>query len=82
MIRAEKEKTEIRIENSVAESVLDHNSELMSSKTNIELHGFGMETIDMIVQRYHREYIYWEENGHFIQEICLLHDQRTDCDEM
>ena len=73
VIREEKEKTEIRIENSVAESILQHNSELMSSKANAELHGFGMETIDMIVQRYHGEYIYWEEDGHFIQEICLLH---------
>lgn len=67
--------TEIRLENSVHESVLDKNSELESDKASVEQHGFGMETIYMLIEKYQGEYSCWEEDNRFIQEIYLKNKQ-------
>lgn len=66
--------TEIYLENSVQESVLNPNSNLLSKKEHKEKHGFGMETIYMLVEKYHGEYSCWEEENRFIQEIYLKHN--------
>jgi hypothetical protein len=63
--------TEIYLENSVQESVLKQNPNLLSGKAHKEKHGFGMETIYMLVEKYHGEYSCWEEENRFIQEIYL-----------
>lgn len=67
--------TEIRLENSIAESVLKNNPELKSRKADKERHGFGMETIYGVIHKYQGECIRNEENGRFIQEISLRHGQ-------
>ena len=65
--------TEIYLENSVQESVLNQNPNLLSGKNHKEKHGFGMETIYTLVEKYHGEYSCWEEENRFIQEIYLKH---------
>ena len=75
VVRDGREETEIRFENSVQESVLSQNPRLQSKKTHVEKHGFGMETIYMLVEKYHGEYSCWEEENRFIQEIYLKHNQ-------
>lgn len=67
--------TEIRLENSIAESVLKKNPELKSRKADRERHGFGMETINSIINKYQGKFICGEEDGRFIQEIYLRHRQ-------
>lgn len=62
------------VENSVQESVLNQNPNLLSGKDYEEKHGFGMETIYMLVEKYHGEYNCWEEENRFIQEIYLKHN--------
>lgn len=66
--------TEIYLENSVQESVLNQNPNLLSGKDQKEKHGFGMETIYALVEKYYGEYSCWEEENRFIQEIYLKHN--------
>ena len=75
VVRDGKDETEIRLENSVQESVLKQNPKLQSKKEHGEKHGFGMETIYMLVEKYHGEYCCWEEENRFIQEIYLKHNR-------
>ncbi len=73
IIRESDDKTEIRLENSIGESVIEQNPGFVSKKEQSELHGFGMKSIDTIIRKYKGEYCYSEEEGRFIQEICLRH---------
>ena len=70
-VRREREETEIYTENTIAGSVLKANPGLVSGKKNKERHGFGLETIREIVEKYQGEYGFWEEEGRFIQRIVL-----------
>ena len=75
VVRDGKGETEIRLENSVQESVLKQNPKLQSKKEHREKHGFGMETIYMLIEKYQGEYCCWEEENRFIQEIYLKHNR-------
>lgn len=75
VVRDGTEETEIRLENSVQESVLRENPDLQSKKAQGEKHGFGMGTIYMLVEKYHGDYCCWEEENRFIQEIYLKHNR-------
>lgn len=61
----------IRIENTIAKSVLENNPQLHSTKENKERHGFGMETVYRVLEKYRGDYLCREENNFFVQELCL-----------
>ena len=71
VVRELDEMTELQIDNSIEESVLTHNFELRSQKPERLRHGFGMENIHSLIDKYHGEYICREEEGRFIQKIVL-----------
>ncbi len=70
-VRALKGGLEIYLENSIEESVVEHNPKLVSHKKEKERHGFGMESIYRIVKEYEGIYEYWEEEKRFCQCIYL-----------
>ena len=63
--------TELFMENTISGSVLKDNPNLESRKPEKRHHGFGMESIHGIIDKYHGSYNYREESGRFIQEIQL-----------
>ena len=75
MVRALDEGVEIYIENSIGESVMAHNPRLISRKKEKERHGFGMESIYRIVEKYEGAYEFWEEEKRFCQSIFLNYKQ-------
>lgn len=60
--------------NSIAESVLKNNPERKSHKQKHEYHGFGIESIRRIMDKYSDTYEYWEE-AYFCQKIYLRNEQ-------
>lgn len=64
-------KLEIQLENSIAASVLENNPEMKSAKRKVFQHGFGMENISEIVNKYHGSYERWEEDKMFFQRILV-----------
>lgn len=60
---------EIQLENSIKESVLENNLKMTSTKSETFYHGFGMENILEIVEKYHGDYMNWEEDGMFFQYL-------------
>lgn len=60
-----------KITNTVREPVIKNNPELITSKKNKELHGFGMESIHRIVEKYDGYYENWDSDGEFNQIIYL-----------
>lgn len=64
-------KLEIQLENSIAASVLENNPEMKSTKRKVFQHGFGMENISEIVNKYHGSYERWEEDKMFFQRILV-----------
>lgn len=74
-IRALDDGLEIYLENSIEESVMEHNPNLISRKTEKERHGFGMESIYRIVEEYEGIYEFWEEENRFCQSIFLNYRQ-------
>lgn len=76
VVRSDCRNIEIRVENSIAESVLKTNPALNSQKEQKHRHGFGMKTIYRITKKYYGIYDCWEENGRFIQEISLWNEKR------
>lgn len=77
IIRKDESGTEIEVMNSIRESVVRGNPGMKSRKKEKMAHGFGLESICKIVGKYQGEYVYWEENGMFIQNI-LLHDVKKE----
>lgn len=73
VIRVGPQTTEIRLENSLAGSVLEDNPHLQSRKAESIAHGFGMETIYAVIEDYRGSYVCFEEDGRIIQEIILCH---------
>ena len=71
VVREEEGTTEIFMENTISGSVMRDNPNLESRKPENRYHGFGMETIRGIVDKYQGCYSYREETGRFIQEINL-----------
>ncbi len=61
----------IRLENTISDSVLQDNPQLLSSKEDKLSHGYGMQTIYSILEKYQGRYLCQEEDGLFIQELCL-----------
>ncbi len=70
-------KLKIRLENTISGSVLQDNPQLHSSKKDKLSHGYGMQTIYSILEKYHGQYLCREENGLFIQELCLQAQQSS-----
>lgn len=85
MVLCEKdEKLEIRLENTIADSVLRDNPQLLSMKEDRLSHGFGMQTIFRILDKYKGEYSCYEEPHLLIQELSLhplriLHENNGFC---
>ena len=71
VVRRDRDMIEIEMDNTAQEYVLKKNPLLKTSKKEKEKHGFGMESIREIVERYHGNYELWEEKGHFFQRITL-----------
>ena len=65
------------LENSIHNSIMKENPGLMTTKEEKESHGFGMQKILEIVNKYDGVYECKEEDGNFIQEFLLLCN-RTD----
>ncbi|MCD7840624.1 MAG: GHKL domain-containing protein [Erysipelotrichaceae bacterium] len=61
----------IEIRNRIDNSVLEKNSELKTTKINKSAHGFGMDSISQIVEKYDGMKNYYERNGFFIADIWL-----------
>lgn len=61
----------IRLRNSIGASVIEHNPKLTTGKEDCGRHGFGMESISGVVEKYAGVYEYWEEDGCFCQKICI-----------
>ena len=62
---------EIDIDNTIQDSVMELNPSFKTSKTEKEKHGFGMETIQRIVDDYQGSYFVWEEGKRLLQRITL-----------
>ena len=62
---------EIDIDNTIQDSVMELNPSFKTSKTEKEKHGFGMETIQRIVNDYQGSYFIWEEGKRLLQRITL-----------
>lgn len=60
--------------NSISESVLKNNPKLKSHKPEHGYHGFGIESIRRIVDKYSGTYEYWEEDAYFCQKIYLKNE--------
>lgn len=71
VVRRERDGIEIETDNTITSSVLEKNPLLRTSKKEKEKHGFGMESIREIVERYRGSYGCQEENGRFLQRITL-----------
>lgn len=71
VVRELDEITEIQINNSIGESVLRNNFSLKSQKSEKLRHGFGMESIHDLIEKYYGNYICREEEGRFIQKIII-----------
>ena len=64
-IAAERGYHTIRVKNRITASVLAENPELISSKNEKDLHGFGIPQIKEIVDSYNGMYDFYEEDGFF-----------------
>lgn len=71
VVRREENVIELEIDNTISVSVLETNPLLKTSKKQKDLHGFGLESIREVVNRYHGSYSLWEEENHLIQRITL-----------
>lgn len=80
VVRSQDEGVEISLENSIGESVLKNNPNLISGKGQEERHGFGMESILDVVEKYDGLYECWEEEKEgekrFCQHIYLSYVQK------
>ena len=71
VIRRDRELVEIEVDNTIQEPLMKFNPLFQTSKKEKEKHGFGMETIREIVERYHGNYTLWEEGTRLLQRITL-----------
>lgn len=65
----------IEIKNSIKESVLTGNKELITSKSDKSTHGYGMKTIKKIMNKYEGHMDIWEEKGKFCINLVLYFEK-------
>lgn len=70
-IISDKHKLMITVSNSTPQSVLNGNSELKTTKSKSNLHGFGIKTIRSIAEKYDGSVDFYEENMMFICRVIL-----------
>ncbi len=70
-IASDKYKISIKVANSIAESILNKNPSLKSSKSNPVLHGFGTKTIRSISEKYNGNADFYEEGLSFVCRVEL-----------
>lgn len=61
----------VRVENSIAKSVIDRNKDFMSTKNDRDKHGYGMKSIEFHCKRHGGFNGITEENGYFIHEAMM-----------
>lgn len=61
----------IEIKNTIQESVLLYNQDLKTTKEDKESHGMGIESVKLLVKKYHGEINYFEEFDYFIVRIII-----------
>lgn len=71
-IRQRDTRLDIKISNSIKESVLGGNKELITHKLDNLNHGYGVGSIRAIVKRYSGTLHYFEENGFFVCRIIIF----------
>lgn len=71
MVQIKGEYLSILVSNSIDSSVLEHNKQLNSSKTDKELHGIGLKSVKTVVEKYAGMLQFLEENHEFICDILL-----------
>lgn len=71
VVRRDGSMIEMELDNTIADSVLENNPSFKTSKKEKDKHGFGIESIRKIVERYAGSYEAWEENGRLLQRITL-----------
>lgn len=70
-ITQKKEYINIIVKNSISESVLQRNPELKTTKSQKEIHRYGVKSIKDIVKKYNGMIEFFEKNGFFIADIWL-----------
>lgn len=70
-IHSDKYKLMITVSNSIPQSVLSGNSELKTTKSKTELHGFGVKSIKTIAEKYGGSVDFYEENLTFFCRVVL-----------
>lgn len=74
-IVAEEQMIRISVSNTISKSVLENNSELITSKDDAENHGFGTKSIKNIASKYNGFADYFEENNKLFANITLVKEQ-------
>lgn len=62
----------ITISNTVQNNVLSDNENLVTTKLETELHGFGIKSIRQIAQKYEGSFRYYQDDDIFTSEVVLL----------
>ena len=70
-MKSEMKYIKILIENRIEESVFDNNSELQTTKSDKENHGFGIKSVKKIVNAQGGNLTISEKNGWFVAEVWL-----------
>ncbi len=65
------------VRNSIYASVLGENPELKSTKKDTSEHGFGVKTINYIVEKYNGKFDYYEEGLAFVSHVELHRDVKN-----
>lgn len=68
----------LKIGNAIDESVLKHNAELKTSKSDKQLHGIGKLSMRNIVEKYDGMMEFYEENGMFFVDLLLKHTKQEE----
>jgi len=64
----------ISISNTIEKSILETNQNLISTKKEKNIHGFGIKSIRSIVEKYDGFFTYYEENNRIFFEVFLVED--------
>lgn len=70
-IFSDKYKLIITVSNSISQSILSGNSELKTTKSKLEMHGFGVKSIKTIAEKYDGITDFYEENMTFFCRVVL-----------
>lgn len=61
----------ILVRNKIEKSVLDENNELRTTKKDSSMHGFGLYSVEKIVEKYDGIKSIYERNGYFTVDVWL-----------